>query len=228
MARSARKAPGGFVFHVLNRGVGRRELFSEESDYAAFERVLETTIAAVPVRVLAYCLLPNHWHLLLWPRKDGDLAAFMQRLTTTHVRRFQKHHDEVGLGHIYQGRFKSFPVQEDRHFLTVARYVERNALRANLTSRAERWQWGSLWGREHGTTQQRELLSEWPVLRPPGWTAIVNRPQTEKELAALRLSVKRGRPFGDASWQKQTADRLGLGRAFRDPGRPKKAETRSK
>lgn len=125
MPRSARKAPGGVVFHALNRGVGRRTLFHKDQDYAAFERILERALSIVPVRLLAYCLMPNHWHLLLWPRRDGELAAFMQRLTTTHVRRWHRHRHTDGRGHLYQGTYKSFPVQEDAHFLTVARYVER-------------------------------------------------------------------------------------------------------
>src|SRR5690349_2925902 len=123
MPRRARKAPGGVVFHCLNRGNDRREIFSDPEDYAAFERVMASAVAAVPVRILGYCLMPNHWHLLLWPREDGHLARFMQRLQVTHVRRWHQHRHSTGRGHLYQGAFKSFPVQEDRHFLIVARYV---------------------------------------------------------------------------------------------------------
>ncbi len=128
------------VFHVLNRGVARMQLFEKAGDYEAFERVMKETLQASAMRILAYCLMPSHWHLLLWPEDDGDLAAFMQRLTITHVRRWQEYRRFVGLGHVYQGRYKSFPVEEDEHFLAVARYVERNALRANLVLRAEEWQ----------------------------------------------------------------------------------------
>ena len=222
MPRSARKAPGGMVFHVLNRGVGRRKIFYKDRDYAAFEKVLEATLELVPMRLLAYYLMPNHWHLLLWPREDGQLAAFMQRLTVTHVRRWQEHYHEGGYGHLYQGRFKSFPVQEDGHFLTVARYVERNALRAAKVERAEDWRWSSLWRREKGSAQERGVLSEWPITRPRDWVERVNRPQTDKELEAIRLSVSRGRPFGSDDWQKRTARELGLEASYRERGRPKK------
>ena len=222
MPRSARIAPGGVVFHCLNRGNDRRELFADDADYAAFERVLEAALEAVPVRLLAYCLMPNHWHLLLWPRKDGELARFMQRLTTTHVRRWHTHRHSEGRGHLYQGAFKSFPVQDDRHFLAVARYVERNALRANLVERAEAWRWSSLWRRERGSPQERGLMGEWPVQRPADWLTWVNEPQTAKELDALRESARRGRPFGDPAWQAETAARLRLQGTFRPPGRPKK------
>ena len=177
------------------------------------------------MRVLAYCLLPNHWHFLLWPVKDGDLGAFMQRLTTTHVRRWHLHRQSVGRGHLYQGIYKSFPVQQDDHFYTVARYVERNGLRARLARSAEAWLWGSL--DQRAGTQRVDVvpeLSTWPVVRPKNWTALVNRPQTKAELEAVRLSVSRGQPFGDEAWQHRTAERLGLGFTLNPRGRPRKVK----
>ena len=222
MPRRSRIAPGGVVFHCLNRGNDSRELFSDDGDFAAFERVIEATLEVVPTRLLAYCLMHNHWHLLLWPRKAGELSAFMHRLTTMHVRRWHRHRRSDGRGHVYQGTYKSFPVQEDRHFLTVARYVERNPLRAKLVERAEDWQWSSLWRREKGTPQQRGLLAEWPTPRPSGWPAIVNRPLMQKEQAALEESLRRGRPLGDDAWQAATGQRLDLQRTLRPRGRPKR------
>jgi putative transposase len=124
------------VFHVLNRGVGRMRLFSKEQDFAAFENLLDETSKPHDVRICAYCLMPNHWHLVLWPKRDGALAALMQQLTTKHVRRWQLHRKRVGYGHVYQGRYKSFPVAEDQYFYQLVRYVERNALRAGLVPRA--------------------------------------------------------------------------------------------
>ena len=145
MPRIARQAAGGYVYHVINRGVGRMRLFEKQADYAAFERVLARTQEQEAMRLLGWCVMPNHWHLLAWPREDGALGRFMQRLTVTHARRWQEHTQRVGEGHVYQGRYKSFPVQSDEHFLAVLRYVERNALRAGLVERAEDWRWGSLW-----------------------------------------------------------------------------------
>ncbi|HET6247544.1 MAG TPA: transposase [Tepidisphaeraceae bacterium] len=226
MPRSARIAPGGVVFHCLNGGNEQCELFADDADYAAFERVLEATLEAVPVRLLAYCLMPNHWHLLLWPRKDGDLGRFMQRLTTTHVRRWRTFRHSEGRGHLYQGVYKSFPVEDSLPFLPVARYVEQNALRAKLVSKAEDWQWNSVWRRERGSSHERGLMSEWPVERPADWLTQVNRPQPAKELAAVRESLRRGRPFGDPAWQAEIAIRLGLQSSFRPPGRPKKDRKR--
>jgi putative transposase len=215
------------VFHVLNRGVARMALFEKPADFQAFENVLHETRDAFPMRICAYCLMPNHWHMLLWPEHDGDLAAFMQRLSITHVRRWQEHRRFVGLGHVYQGRYKSFPVQTDEHFFTVARYVERNALRANLTARAEEWRWSSLWRRSYGTLDDQTLLSAWPLAPPTNWIEWVNQPETEAELNALRQSAQRGRPYGQPGWQKQIAKRLGLESAYRPVGRPRKAGPRS-
>ena len=170
--------------------------------------------------------MPNHWHLLLWPERDGELATFMQRLSITHVRRWQEHRHYVGLGHVYQGRYKSFPVESDEHFLTVARYVERNALRANLVLRAEEWRWSSLWRRVHGTSLEPSFLADWPIGRQSNWLDWVNQAETEPELESLRKSVQRGRPFGGAQWQKQIAKRLGLESAYRPVGRPRKLAQR--
>jgi putative transposase len=205
---------------VLNRAVGRTTLFDKPADYSAFEKVLCQAWERTGMRLLSYLAMPNHWHLVVWPSRDGQLSAWAQWLTVTHVRRWHAHHHTAGTGPVYQGRFKSFPIQEDEHYFTVCRYVERNALRANLVARAEDWRWSSLWHRHHAT--QAPWLSEGPLPLPADWIERVNEVQTEAELAALRRSVSRGAPFGDASWQERTANALGLQSAFRTRGRPKK------
>jgi REP-associated tyrosine transposase len=223
MPRTARIAPGGYVFHVLNRGNQRQDIFESDGDYLAMLRVLSETAERVPLRILAWCLMPNHWHLVLWPSKDGQLGQFMQRLTTTHVRRWRLHHHSVGHGHLYQGTYKSFPVEEDDHFYTVCRYVERNPLRAKLVRRSAAWPWSSLGAASHpAAAEEAPRLSTWPLPRPRSWPQQVDQPQTEAELEALRVSIQRGRPFGDTAWQKRTAKRLGLQSTFRSRGRPRK------
>jgi putative transposase len=210
------------VFHVLNRGVGRMKLFSKDADYQAFEAIVEETLEKRPMRICSYCLMPNHWHFVLWPEHDGDLAAFMQRLTITHARRWQEHRGRVGYGHVYQSRYKSFPVQTDEYFFQVLRYVERNALRANLCDTAESWRWSSLWRHVSGSRQAKTLLADWPLPRPRNWKKLVNDPQTESEVEAIRRAVSRGRPYGDSDWVDRTAKRLGLESTLRLPHRPKK------
>jgi putative transposase len=211
------------VFHVMNRGVARMQLFEKPADYQAFEQVLRETVDESPMRICTYALMPNHWHMLLWPTSDGDLAAFMQRLTITHVRRWQEHRGYAGLGHVYQGRYKSFPVEADEHFWRVARYVERNALRANFVLRAEEWRWSSLWRRSNGTAEERSLLAPWPLDVPADWIDRVNQTDDNEELESIRRSVERGRPFGQPEWQKEISKRLGLESAYRPTGRPRKA-----
>jgi len=109
MPRASRAAAGGFCYHVLNRGNARAEVSHKDGDYNAFIKSIAEASLRNPMRVLAYCLMPNHFHLALWPAKDGDLSPWMHWLLTTHVRRYQRHYHSSG--HIWQGRFKAFPVQ---------------------------------------------------------------------------------------------------------------------
>jgi len=222
MPRRPRIANAGVVFHVLNRRAGRLPLFETEGDYRAFERILEQAVRESGIRLLAYCLMPNHWHLLLWPRSDDQLSETLRWLTVTHTQRWHAAHGTAGTGPLYQGRFKSFPVQTDEHFLAVARYVERNARRARLVRAAENWRWGSLWRRLEGNEAMQALLHEWPVPRPRNWVAQVNLSESEDELMALRRSVQRGQPFGSEIWRTRMAKQLSLESALRPRGRPRK------
>ena len=106
----------------------------KHADFEAFERTIEKTLEIPPMRICAYWLISNHWHFALWPERDGDLGAFMQKLSIRHVGNWQKSRQRVRYGHLYQGRYNPFPVASDGHFYQVVRYVERNALRANFES----------------------------------------------------------------------------------------------
>jgi putative transposase len=153
---------------------------------------------------------------------DQDLSRFMSWLGVMHVRRHHAHYHSRGGGHLYQGRFKSFPVQDDRHLLTVLRYVEANAKRAGMVKRAENWRWGSLAGRMLDKPPVK--LSAWPVRRPPDWLELVNQPLDKAQLAGAQLSLKRGSPYGDAAWITRMAAELGLTHTLRPVGRPRKTE----
>ena len=230
MPRTARAIEGGLIYHVMNRGNGRMRLFHKPADYDAFERVLAAALEKFPsVELLAYCLMPNHWHLVPRPAESKDLARFMSWLCVTHVRRHHEHYHGRGGGHLYQGRFKSFPVQGDEHLLTLLRYVEANALRAKLVDRAERWRWCSLRIRREGGSgrgKAKITLCSWPVDEPRNWLRLVNEAMETKQLKQLRESVQRGRPWGDARWVEKMAARLGLTFTLRGPGRPKKVQNR--
>lgn len=222
MPRPTRTAPGGFVYHVLNRANGKRRIFENDRDYLAFERVLAEVQAHVPMRILAWCVMPNHWHLLLWPRADGDLSNYMRLVTLTHTQRRHAHRGSAGTGHLYQGRFKSFVVQSDAHFLTVSRYVEANAFSGNLVERAESWRWGSLWRAVSGKADQLPPVDPWPVPRPTDWLSYVNERPGRVETENLRRSARKGCPYGDDAWVAEVADQLGLKSTLRPRGRPPK------
>ena len=184
--------------------------------------MIELTWESAPLRICAYCLMPNHWHFVVWPRTERDLATFMQELTISHVRRWQEHHRVVGTGHVYQSRYKSFPVETGEYFYQVVRYVERNALRAGLCDRAEGWRWGSLWRRTSGSPEQRAILHDWPLAEPRDWVKLVNRPETQAELDVMRRCVQRSQPLGSEKWVEKTARNLGLESTLRPRGRPRK------
>jgi len=208
----------------LNRGNGRNEVFHKDGDYASFLKLLREASDRTSMRLLSYCLMPNHFHLVLWPRGDGDMSRWMQWLMTAHVRRYHRHYHSSG--HVWQGRYKSFPIEEDDHLLTVMRYVERNPVRAKTIPirKAERWPWSSI-----GRTPKDvdcPALDPGPVGRGDDWLRWINEPQTEAELKSLRESISRGRPFGSKAWQVATAAELGLESTLRPRGRPWKSKTK--
>ncbi|MGO8899809.1 MAG: transposase [Isosphaeraceae bacterium] len=188
-------------FSRLESRRGANAVVRESGRLPSIRAGFRDTLDRSPMPICTYAVMPNHWHLLLWPECDGELTAFMQRLTITHVRRWQEHRGYAGLGHVYQGRYKSFPVESDEHFWVVARYVERNALRANLVLRAEEWRWSSLWQRCHPPGEERSLLAAWPIDMPVNWLERVNQTDDAQELEALRRSVHRGCPLGQPEWQ---------------------------
>ena len=218
MARTARASVGGVCYHVLNRGNGKDDVFHKREDYLAFLDLVKEASERLAMRLLAWCLMPNHFHLVLWPHGDGDLSRWMQWLMTSHVRRYHRHYDSSG--HIWQGRFKAFPIEEDEHLWTVLRYVERNALRANLVGRAEAWPWSS--AAAVGGGQRAAMMDGGPVPRSVDWLDWVNQPQSDAELAAMRKCIERGTPYGKESWQHGTAERLGVEASLHPRGRPRR------
>lgn len=220
MARITRNSDGGFVYHVLNRAVGRGILFEQPDDYAAFEAVLFQAWERTEMRLISYVIMPSHWHLVVWPKNDGDLSSWAQWLTVTHARRWHSHRQSAGTGPVYQGRFRSFPIQKDEHYLTICRYLERNPKRAKLVNRAEQWRWSSLYHRVNHL--ELPWLTDGPLPWPTDWKKIVNAGEDKEELATIRRSVVKGTPFGTPSWQVKTATELGLESTFRDRGRPRK------
>lgn len=219
MPRLPRVDVGGEVYHVINRANARLPIFFKEDDYKLFESILEEAQFKFGVGILAYCLMPNHFHLVLHPYKDGDLQKFMQWLTLTHTQRWHTINRTVGTGHLYQGRYKSFLIQGDKHLLTVIRYVERNPLRANLVKKIENWNFSSLSRRITNVPARQELLEKWPIETPQNYLAFVNTPMNESEIGEIRYSVNRSKPFGSDTWSNTMIDKFGLKATIRKRGR---------
>ncbi len=224
MGRAPRIIEPGLAYHVLNRRVMRMKLFAKAGDYLAFEAVLAESLARPDApHLMAWCLMPNHWHLVVKATRHTNLSTWMQWVTVTHTHRWHAHTNTAGEGPLYQGRFKSFPIQQDSHFLAVCRYVEANAKRAHLAERAEAWRWGSLSVRRRGQSALKSLSKSWPVARPRGWSASVNGAMEDEEIKAVQQSIARGTPMGQEKWKQRIANRLGLDLTLRPRGRPRKA-----
>lgn len=218
MPRIARGHSDGLIYHILNRGNGRQNVFHKDGDFKAFVELLLSIQEAFDVGILAYCLMSNHFHLLLRPARAEELSKGMQWLMTSHVRRYHRHYGTSG--HVWQGRYKSFIVQDDEHLLTVVRYIEGNPVRAGMTTSARDWQWSS--HTERIGVENRKMLTNLPYTLPANWTKYVDTAMTSSEIERLRRSVNRQAPFGDGLWVNKICKSFGLESTIRERGRPRK------
>lgn len=218
MPRRPRLFTRRFVFHILNRAVQGVTLFERLSDYEAFTETLMEALRRFPVRLLAYCVMPNHWHLVVWPETDESLSAFMHWLTSSHARHWRDARLTRGRGAVYQGRFKAIAVQHDAHLLRLCLYVKRNAVRGRLVTRASEWPWSSASPLACGPN--RPGLAEWPIKRPPNWDELLEAPEPPRDLHELRAAIRHGRHFGSRAWELETIETLGWRTGLRRPGRP--------
>lgn len=219
MSRPLRINIPGTIFHTLNRANSKLEIFQQEIDYEEFTDLLIESLKKYKIEIYSYIIMPTHWHIVCAPQVLGELSRWMAWLQMMHTQKWHNRHKTKGRGHFYQGRFKSFIVQEDSHFVQVCRYVERNALRAGLVQRAEDWPWSSI------SKTNRVPLTPWPVERPNNYLDYVNENVTSKEIeATIRNSIKRGAPFGEKEWKREIAKQNKLESTIRKLGRPRKNE----
>src|SRR5262249_23282775 len=136
MPRRLRHDKAGWFYHAMNRAVRGTTLFATPDDYAVFEQVLLQALQIVPVRLVEYSAMPNHWHMIVSPTVDLQLPTFMHRFEGLHAKQWHKTHGTSGTGAVYQGRYKAIEIQTDRQFLSVCRYIARNAKKAGLVARA--------------------------------------------------------------------------------------------
>ncbi len=229
MPRPLRPIDDGLIYHVINRGNNRQDVFHKQADFEAFLKALGELKQRKPFELYGYCLLNNHFHLLVRPL-GASISRIMQSLLVSHTQRYHKHY-RTG-GHVWQGRFKSPVIQSDEHLLTVLRYIEANPLRAGIVQRAEEYRWSSY--RAHGLGEADELLdplgiyeqvSPYVAVRRRIWERKVHLPIEEHTLAAIRRASATGLPYGDENWVQQLAQKLKLDLAIRPRGRPRKAES---
>ena len=211
MPRIPRGQQGGYAYHVINRGNGRATVFHKPQDYEAFLTLLAEAKQRHRVKLFAFCLMSNHFHLVLEPAHQTALSEFMQWLLTSHVRRYHRYYGSSG--HIWQGRFKSFPVQRDEHLFTVLRYVLQNPVRAGLAGTAGKWRWSSL--------RRPQLIDPCPVDDDSQALEQLTEPIKDEQLVTVRECLNRQRPFGKLDWQAEVASRFGLGSTLRPRGRPR-------
>jgi len=217
MPRISRGLAKNSIYHVINRGNGGQTVFRKDKDYEVFAEMMEEAKLRYAVKLFAYCLMPNHFHMVLMPDEAQNLSKWMQWLMTSHVRRYHQHYGTSG--HVWQGRYKSFLIQKDSHLLAVLKYVESNPLRVGLASSAREWLWSS--HLESLGKRPSLLIDEVPIELPKDWGKFVDEPMTEKELEKLRQSVNRQSPYGDSFWQVQVSKEFGLESTIRPRGRPK-------
>ena len=158
------------MYHVCNRGSRKGVLFDSYEEFASFLALIRRACTKLPMRIIAYCLMRTHFHLLLWPSGDDDIPRFMHWLTATHARHWHESRGSIGTGAVYQGRYVSVPITDGQHYFTALRYVERNAREAGIVLTAERWPWSSASRERDGDVQ----LSPGPYIRPSNWTEILN------------------------------------------------------
>lgn len=224
MPRTARVDVGGEIYHVINRANGRLQIFNKDEDYQLFEQLLYDTKEIFDMRILAYKLMPNHFHLVLYPKNDGDLGLFMHRLSNAHTRKVHARTNTNGSGHLYQGRYKSFLIDRDNYLLAVIKYVERNAVRAKLVDFCEDWQWGSAWRRTNGTAQQKKLLDQESFKLPDDYIKWINTPEKLDDLENVHISVNKSVPYGSKKWVERMVLKYHLESTLKSPGRPKKGK----
>lgn len=187
MPRPRRYAPPGAILHVVNRGNEKRTLFAEATDYDAFLDLMAWAKDSCPINLLAYCLMPNHWHLVISPVSTGGVSRYVHRVCPTHAVRLRGRTGTTGHGHVYQQRYHSSLVDSERYYYQVLRYVEANAMRAGLVERAGNWRWSSL--RER-TGFPRGLLDPSPLPLPTDWAAVVEVAQRSEMLAVIRTAQR--------------------------------------
>lgn len=222
MARQPRVDIAGAVYHVINWANARWRIFRTQKDYAAVLDALEETKEQFRLDIFSFCIMPNHWHFAVRPNRQGDMGRFFGTFTQMATQRWHVAHHTVGSGYLFQGRFKSFLVEQEAYFIQLVQYIEANPVRAKLVGRAEDWPWSSLYVRIHHPERSKKLLAPWPIDAPKDYVPHVNQSLPKPTLESIRHAVVRSNPLGNPAWVQRMVKRYDLGHTLRPGGRPKK------
>lgn len=196
MPTKPRIQAGNVVYHVMNRAIRNLSPFQTDRDYLEFEKILRRALEKYKVRVISYCIMPNHWHLLLWPCATGVLSRFVQWISSVHAKLWNRTHSAVGRGAIYQSRYKSIPVKSDGHLLVAMRYVEQNPLRAGLVKKPRHWRWSSAHERTLKLRNVTPIITTEQTPVPPDFVSELDERTSRVELGVIRTHIRKSIPFG--------------------------------
>ena len=173
------------AFHICNRAAGELTLFHNRTDYLLFEQTFLEMLASYPINLFAYCLMPNHWHLLAEAEQPKVLTQALHWLGTTHAIRWRRNTDSKGRGAVYQSRFRAHLVRKNEAFYKVAHYIERNPVVAHLCQAPQEWDWSSASSRP----KEKPFLAEWPLHKPKEWHRTLQSPLEEDWISRIRCAV---------------------------------------
>jgi len=220
MGRPLRTDVGGYVYHILNRANARSTIFNTDKEYVEFENIIFEAVERFSMRLIAYTIMPNHFHFVLYPESEGEIKKFMHWVTLTHTQRWHAMNKTIGHGHLYQGRYKSFLVEADAHLWILLAYVERNPLRAKLVKSLSNWRWSSYYKRSFGTPAQKKLLATKSITWPRSYEQTLTLTEDVERLESIRNSINRGKPYGSDKWTGRVMKEFGLEITERKRGRP--------
>ena len=196
MARKPRKLPGHHPLHICNRSAGQLTIFQSIADYVRFETCLKEMISNFPLRLFAFCIMPNHYHLLVEGETGPAVIKGLHWLGTTHAVRLRRDTSSIGRGAVYQNRFRAYPIQRNGAFYRVAHYIERNPVDANLCRSPDDW----LWSSAKPEKSQDLNLAEWPISKPKNWMETIRKPLDEIVRDEIRCHETLQHPLGDPDW----------------------------
>ena len=196
MPKRILRIPGRIPLHVCNRSAAQIKIFHSAADYVRFETCLKEMLEKFPLRLFAFCIMPNHWHLLIEGDSGQEVTQGLHWLGTTHAIRLRKDTGSIGRGAVYQNRFRAYPIQRNGAFYRVAHYIERNPVDASLCPQPEKWLWSSA-SPEKATNL---TLADWPISKPSNWAKTIQNPLDEVVLGQIHSHEILQRPYGDPEW----------------------------